>query len=288
MLRQIALILPIFLAGILLGVWACEPSPSSNNARDFDHAADYQRLEQMISALTEILDMEVAERRILEARIEELAIQIENMGGQTNGIGNGATKKDNLTAEQSKQLALSRERQRSDSRVATVSALTESRLIEVGFQPDVAARLKREIDKVAMDHMYLRDQAVREGWLGSSRYRDELRALNTRLVNPTNDLGPDDYSRFLYAVGRPNRIVINSVMTDSPASQSGLQPGDAIVSYDGARTYSPAEVRREASRGSAGAMVAVEILRDGLPEVIYLPRGPLGVNMSAVIARPES
>jgi len=280
MLRQLAMFLPIFLAGILLGAWAREPATTPDNARDFDHAADYQRLEQMISSLTEILDLEVAERRRLESRIEELSDLFADMGGQRPKTAG------QITAEESKRLATSRVQARGDVRNARDSDVTESRLIEAGFQPDVAARLKRDMDQVAMDRLYLRDQAVREGWLGTPRYRDELRALNQRQPDLRNDLSPDDYDRYLYAMGRPNRIVVSSVLSGSPASQSGLQPGDAILSYDGTRTFSPSTIRRETSSGSPGAMVPVEILRGGQRLIVYVPRGPLGVNMSAASAKP--
>ena len=286
MLRQIVMILPIFLAGIVLGAWAREPLQKStrnpvpavgspDNARDFDHAADYQRLEQMMSSLTEIINLEVAERRRLEGQIAELAKQVSNLSGQRT-----------LTAEESKRLAAIGSRTR-DERGRTAQELTEARFVEAGFPPDVAARLKRDMDQIALDRLYLRDQAVREGWLGSPRYRDELRALNKKQSAFREELAPDDYDRYLYAMGRPNRVVVSSVLTGSPAGESGLLPGDAILSYGGNRVFSPSEIRRETSQGDAGSVVPVEIMRDGQRQIVYIPRGPLGVNMSATSARPD-
>ena len=47
MLRQLLFLLPVFVAGIVLGAWAREPVSvtTSQTARDFDHAADYERLD---------------------------------------------------------------------------------------------------------------------------------------------------------------------------------------------------------------------------------------------------
>ncbi|MBT8117129.1 MAG: PDZ domain-containing protein [Gammaproteobacteria bacterium] len=286
MLRQIAMILPVFLAGVLLGAWAVEPDTSSaeyssDSARDFDHAADYQRLEQMITSLTEIVNLEVSERRRLEAQIASLADQLAGLTGKPVSQDKPAT------ADESKKRAMMNQRVRSSTALGTSSReLTEERFVNAGFQPDVAARLKRDMDQLALDRLYLRDQAVREGWLGTPRYRDELRALNARQENPRQELSTDDYDRYLYAMGRPNRVVVSSVLTGSPASEAGLQAGDAIISYDGSRTFSPSEIRRQTTSGSAGTLVPVEVLRDGQRMVIYLPRGPLGVNMGAVSVKP--
>lgn len=282
MLRQLAMILPVFLAGLVLGAWAIGTSDpatsgfSAGNARDYDHAADYQRLEEMISSLTEILNLEVSERRRLEEQLVALTDQVAELTGQDSS--------EDRTADQARRVAAASDRVRAVNRPA--GDLTEERFIEAGFPPDVAARMKREMDQVAMDRLYLRDQAVREGWLGTPRYRDELKALNARQNNPRQDLSPDDYERYLYAMGRPNRIVVSSVLSGSPASDAGLRSGDAIVSYDGTRTFSPSEIRRATTSGSPGATVPVEILRDGQRMIVYLPRGPLGVNMGSVSAKP--
>ncbi|MDH3588708.1 MAG: hypothetical protein OEQ74_04825, partial [Gammaproteobacteria bacterium] len=96
MLRQIAVILPVFLAGIILGTWAREPQgePRPTEVRDFDHAADYARLEQMISSLTEIVNLEVAERGRLEEQIAGLADQVALLAGERT------TRKDQPTQQQ--------------------------------------------------------------------------------------------------------------------------------------------------------------------------------------------
>lgn len=282
MLRQLVFLFPAFAAGLILGVWAREPAvpppqPQPQTARDFDHAADYQRLERMISSLTEIVDLEVAERRRLEDQIAVLTEQVEQLlrpGTQASPAAADAA-------------ARAAARSRSDAAARRVAGeVNVERLIDAGFAPDVADRLKKELDQVALDRLFLRDQAVREGWLNSARYRDELRALNQRQAALREELSPTDYDRYLYALGRPNRVVISSVLSGSPADQAGLQTGDAILSYNGNRVFSPSEIRRETSRGDAGSMVPVEVLRNGQIEVVYLPRGPLGVNMSASSSKP--
>ncbi|NND61016.1 MAG: PDZ domain-containing protein, partial [Gammaproteobacteria bacterium] len=123
-------------------------------------------------------------------------------------------------------------------------------------------------------------------WLGSQRYRDELRALNERQGSIRDDLSPADYDRYLYALGRPNRVTVNNVLSGSPADQAGLQAGDQILSYDGQRVFNSGEIRRATTSGLAGQSVAVEVERDGQTQVLYLPRGPLGVQMGSTVTPP--
>ncbi|MBT8137388.1 MAG: PDZ domain-containing protein [Gammaproteobacteria bacterium] len=278
MLRQLAFFLPVFVAGIVLGAWAREPAePVPQSARDFDHAADYQRLETMITSLTEIVNLEVAERRRLEEQLSNLNDKVAGLVGESAERRQAAAKTETSTTRSAAPKPVERR---------VPGEVDAARFEAAGFAPDVAQRLKRDMDQIALDRLFLRDQAVREGWLNSSRYREQLRALNQRQEDLRKDLSPADYDRYLYALGRPNRIVISSVLSGSPADTSGLQPGDAILSYNGNRVYSPSEIRRETSRGDAGSVVPVEVLRNGQTEVIYLPRGPLGVNMSSLSARP--
>lgn len=284
MLRQTLMLVPVFVAGLIIGAWALssapEPTPALRpaaqiEARDFDREGEYERLEQMIDSLTEILNFEVAERRRLEEQLEVLTETVAALS--TTG------EKTRVAAAQRASAAASADNVR---RAASSVQADEQRFIDAGFAPDAAAALKLQLDEIAMERLYLRDRAVREGWLGSARYRDELRALTARQNSVREELSPEEYDRFLYATGRPNRVGVNSVLSGSPADQSGLRAGDQILSYDGQRVFSPAEIRRETTRGERGALVPVEVLRDGRTEIVYLPRGPLGVQMGSIVSKP--
>ncbi|MEO0974217.1 MAG: PDZ domain-containing protein, partial [Pseudomonadota bacterium] len=161
------------------------------------------------------------------------------------------------------------------------------RFLDAGFAPDRAQALKARQDELALQRLFLRDQARREGWMGTDRYRDELGQINASVEQLRSELGDTDYDRFLYATGRPNRVLVRTTLTGGPAQEAGLQPGDAILSYDGSRVFDTRSLMNMTQGGSFGATTAMEVERDGERLVLYIPRGPLGVNMRSTTTKPE-
>ena len=92
-----------------------------------------------------------------------------------------------------------------------------------------------------------------------------------------DELGDPQYERYLEANNRPTSIAINSILESSPAQAAGLMPGDRIVSYDGQRVFNVGDLNRQTVQGTPGENVVVDIVRDGTPMQVVLPRGPLGV-----------
>lgn len=279
-MRQFLVFVPVFVAGVVLGAFALSDIKPGGAADDdqvrmlsFETEGEYQRLEEMIQSLGDMLDAEVTERQRVERELHQLAKRLDAIDLQPRDAGVDAPP----ASERAEKFA---------ERAVNGREMSEERLVEAGFAVDEAARLKQQADEIAMQRLYLRDQAMREGWLGSGRYREELRALGERQQSMRDQLSADDYDRYLWALGRPNRVTVSSVLSGSPAQQAGLQPGDQILSYAGERVFSPGEIRRESSRGVAGASVAVEVMRDSQPMLVYLPRGPLGVQMTATVTKP--
>jgi len=83
----------------------------------------------------------------------------------------------------------------------------DTRLAKAGLETDEIERLRENYEAMELDELYLRDQAVREGWLNGSRYRRELRDLKEQL---REDLGEEDYDRMLFATGQKNRVRASS------------------------------------------------------------------------------
>lgn len=159
-------------------------------------------------------------------------------------------------------------------------------LTAAGFTPGRAEQIKKRLDKFALDRLSLWDTATREGWLNSDRYREQLTQIAGDEQSFRSDLGDDDYDRVLYALGESNRVMVQEVMLGSTSAGAGIQPGDLILSYDGARIYKYEDLRTATVQGTAGELVPVTIQRGEQVEVHYVPRGPLGVRLDAARILP--
>ncbi|MGE0745400.1 MAG: S1C family serine protease [Vicinamibacterales bacterium] len=68
----------------------------------------------------------------------------------------------------------------------------------------------------------------------------------------------------MYSVEAYGRVVVTAITTDGPADQAGVEPGDVVVSINGGRIESLADLYRKLwSAGPAGCEIALGIVRDG-------------------------
>ena len=162
----------------------------------------------------------------------------------------------------------------------------QKRLIDAGFSEQQASTLIGRQEDTAMERLYLRDQAAREGWLDTERYQEELAKLPNVNESIRADLSDTDYDKYLYATRQRNRVMVTSVLQGSPAQSAGVQPGDVVYSMDGQRVFENDDILKISSQGNAGEAVSVEVLRDGEIVQLYVPRGPLGVNSMPQVADP--
>ena len=162
----------------------------------------------------------------------------------------------------------------------------EKALLEAGFDEREATRLRERVEQIDLEHLYLRDRAVREGWMGTQRFGDEYRALEAKSRGLRDELGDDRYDWLLYASGQSNRVVVQGVMERSPASAAGIRAGDAVLAYDGTRLFDASTLREATTQGRAGETVPVDISRDGERLHLFVPRGPLGVRLQESRLRP--
>ncbi|PON17425.1 hypothetical protein C2W62_13290 [Candidatus Entotheonella serta] len=152
-------------------------------------------------------------------------------------------------------------------------------LIAAGFDPDEADYLANRWGQQQMELLYLRDQAIREGWIDTPRYEQAVGDLRRGRDSIREELGPEAYDRFLFATGRANRVILNSIIDSSPAQTTGLQPGDTVLSYDGSRIFSVNDLRTATTAGEPGIPVVIEIDRDGQRLELEISRGPIGVTL---------
>lgn len=164
----------------------------------------------------------------------------------------------------------------------------QERLLAGGFSEQQASEFISRREDAAMERLYLRDQAAREGWLDTERYRDELTKLANVNESIRSELSEGDYDNYLYATRQRNRVTITNVLQGSPAQSAGIQAGDVVYSMDGQRVFENNDLLTISSQGSAGEAVSLEVFRDGQIVELYVPRGPLGVNSMPRVADPAT
>jgi hypothetical protein len=169
---------------------------------------------------------------------------------------------------------------------ARPDALDVEALIAAGFARDDVEGFRERVDAIELERLYLRDQAAREGWLGTSRFQQESRRLDASLEGLRGEFDEGLYDWMLYASGRPNRVEVTEVLADSAAAEAGLRPGDVLVRYDDRLVLTPLELREATAGGEAGSWVAVEVERGGESLRVLLPRGPLGVRLEPKAVQP--
>jgi hypothetical protein len=160
-------------------------------------------------------------------------------------------------------------------------ALSEATLIAGGLDPRLAAEIVNRQNRLDMRQLELRDRAMRDGSFGKEAYFNALRQLNGQFSDLRSEIGDAAYDRYLYAMGRSNRVVVSSVIPGSAADQAGFQEGDLLLDYDGKRLFNGSELRNITTQGERGELVPVTLRRSEMLFNLSVPRGPLGVRMGS-------
>jgi C-terminal processing protease CtpA/Prc len=165
----------------------------------------------------------------------------------------------------------------------------ERALAAAGLDAETAADIKYRQDDLTMNEMYLRDQATRENWMDSPRFREEMAKIDAQRTSMRDEIGDDDaYDRYLFALGQTNRVRVDDVLAESPAAGVGLQSGDMILRYGDTKLFAPRDLVDQTHRGELGEMVRLEVLRNGQRFEVEVPRGPLGLRVNAIQDVPAS
>lgn len=232
------------------------PTSSVALLRDLADSGVDPRLLDTLSRMQQQLDHQAAEQRRLEAEIAAMSAVPEvaiSDAGEEPSASNAPTRRIRGTA-------------------------TLESLIDAGFPAYRAEEIVQMADRLAMERLDLQYRAQREGWLRTPEYREALSEMGNMKDKLIKDFGDSAYDRYLYASGRPNRLVVRDVYSDSPAASASLQPGDRVVEMDGQRVYGEQDLRRIATQGTDGQIVPVTIERGGSRFEVYVPRGPLGIR----------
>ncbi len=260
----IAIIASLISAAAIGGVYVAmiNPEPVPAAATGFDASAD---LADRVLALEQALAEEREARQLLEDELFALIAEMDEFDTvdrepvqQTSRVEPAAT--------------VNRMTQRRDWMNRFSPEGREQALLEAGFTPDRAEWLARRESELRMQVMQERFEARRNGEMV-----DPFSDAFSSDAMLRNEIGDAEYEQYLEASNRPTSVAIQSVLESSPAQSAGLQPGDRITSYDGERIFNVLDLNRQTIQGEPGQTVVVDIVRDGVPMQVVMPRGPLGV-----------
>ena len=267
-MKAISLVLGVVLAiGLAAGAFMLkEPHPAAVEEDDpgfyFDQSA---AIEDRILALERAVAEERDARQLLEEELQVLYAEIDALAEQPE-----SREEPNETAAEGVQEARSRFDRGRFARGSEETRIDE--LVQGGLPQDRAEWIVKRETEPQLETMRARFEARNSG---------EPVNFSDPSLNPyallRAEIGDDEYEQYLEASGRPTTVAVNSVMESSPGAVAGLQPGDRIVSYDGQRVFNTFDLNRQTMQGTPGATVVVDIVRDGAPMQVVLPRGPIGI-----------
>ena len=226
-------------------------------------------VEERIAALERAVSDERFARQLLQEEVFYLTEELEQIAGTYDPEVPEESSAEEAVAESGD----SHRSWREDYRRRNSLEGRIERLIEAGFLPSQASMIARRESELQMQSLRTRYEAERSG-----DPVDYWRNRNASNVTLRQELGDADFERYLIANNRSTSITVSSVIESSPAQSAGLQPGDEIVRYDGERVFNMTDLTRQTMDGTAGQNVIVDIMRNGNPMQIVLPRGPVGIS----------
>jgi len=222
--------------------------------------------EERIRALEAAVSEERQARQLLEDELFVLFAEIDRLEASYGDRDNSRDERDGADNEAT-QIFEQRRGNRSNGG-------QRDDLIAAGLAPDRADWILQRESELRYESMEARFEARNSG--ASQDFFDAT-------LNPESmlraEIGDTEYEMYLEANNRPTAVSISGVMASSPGERAGLQTGDQIVNYDGQRVFSTWELVQQTMGGGGEGTVVVDLLRDGAPMQIVLPKGPIGVEV---------
>ncbi len=260
------------LAGFAVAALMISPpdiSPAAApEATDFDSNAD---INARLVALEYAVSAERQARQLLEEEIFSLYDELESLERVAPEVAAAppdiAIVEGSISPREIRELAGAGRRDGSQRR--------RDALIDAGFSASRADWIVQRESELRMEAMQTRYSAMRAGDSPNRGYDFATPEIVLR-----EEMGDAQFETYLQAQGRSTAVGVGAVYESSPAQTAGLQPGDEITHYDGARVFNTFDLTRQTMEGNAGENVVVNITRDGMPMQVVIPRGPLGINTS--------
>lgn len=223
-----------------------------------------------VEELAQLLQQEILARQALQKEVTTLSTQLAKLNA-SEASSTEARSENTTTTPRGRN---------------NTAWFNQQALIDAGMDKTEAEQLKARFEELELAKLYLRDQAVREGWSGGKRFRTERNKLNEKNESIKEEFGEEMYDAYLYAAGQSNRVAVQSVLSGSAANNAGLTTGDQVIRYDGKRIYNWRDLRDATTKGDINESVPIQVERDGKRTEYYVQRGPLGIRMTSVSVAP--
>jgi len=269
------------LAGFAVGAWVAgddsegttAPPAAGSVILDSDSSAE-DRLSRLERIIAEERDARIALEDTIAMLFEEIE-RLEGVGGPTVAELKARAERENAARTKSRSVSGD-----DTDWIRDYQERRVGRLIDSGFSENEARRILEQESEAAFKALEAAWEAQRSGE-SIDRYSSDLDPYAIM----RSELGDDTYAQYLEAQGQPTSIKITQVLSGSPGSQIGLQPGDELVSYAGERVFTVTELRNRSMQGNPGEDVVIEIERDGTRIQLTVPRGPIGITGSGANLR---
>jgi C-terminal processing protease CtpA/Prc len=275
MSRIIAAVAISLIAGFAAGAWLMADNVPGEAATRLDITGEDPASEVPLEERLVRLERTIAEERDARLILEDLLRALMDDIERIDSVGPRVFADQTARAEEARAQRRTEDRGQRDfaSMLQNFRERQLNGLIEGGFSADKA----RHILKLESEAQYKALQAAHDAERRGEAIDTLSGAAGSQAILRA-ELGDSDYERYLRAQGQPTAVQITQVMDSSPGSLAGLQPGDQIVSYNGARIFNMSELHELTLQGSVGENVIVEIERDGMRMQLSVPRGPVGIT----------
>lgn len=240
-----------------------------------------------VAMIESLLAEETSVRRRIEQKLSELEerLQVGADIKQIAGTGNKLTAANTPLSPLSPSVSHSLENRHTDkSQVQADKSPGNLRdaLVQTGIDSGTVEQILLRIGENRMALLSMRDKAAREGWADTDEYMVALDALANPSLSLRKEFGDEVYDRYLYAAGKPNRVLVTDIYPNSVAAHIGIQRDDVVLRYASVAIFSMRDLKQATVGGVSGESVLIEWQRDGVHMYATLPRGPIGVEMEEV------
>ncbi len=241
---------------------------------------DEATFEQLYAALAE----EARSRHQLADQVAALAAEVLRLQTLFSASSKGTIERNELVSEETDRDA-AEDVESGLIAQDNVTRFDDQILVSLGIHASEVERLHDRWAEQELEIQTIADNALREGWFFTDRHRNELQRAKREL---REDLSDEDYDRYLYALGKPNRVVASEILPNSAASDAGLRRGDVILHYGDVRIFNPGEVLIASAQVASGSSATLVFLRDGRTRKVYVASGVLGVILEPSSGVPIS